>query len=342
MKKGLLITHNDMDAAGCAIVSSLLTDECYVSIDFTIEYCPASGADDALERYKSNIENGEYDYIFIADISISEKMAYFLDNTQKEKSFTLGLFDHHKSNKLGINFDWYYVNTDNVSACWIMYQKLIELNFDYTNKYHDKIKITLSETKIDYTRWLMKSISRYDTWCWKTRPSSIQYFEKEFANICKFIGTERFYEVMSDFILSSSDKSLKLNNMPSNFIYLSKVLKEKESDVISNIKNKLDNIRTTVIDGYKCALLMDTSSNLIYSNDILQEVYQQPNIDIAIMLYPESRTISLRTNHDEIDLSSWTAKMFGGGGHPKAAGAKLSSSKFIEIMNTYYKSKEDD
>lgn len=47
------------------------------------------------------------------------------------------------------------------------------------------------------------------------------------------------------------------------------------------------------------------------------------------------KSISYRTTKDDIDLSE-IAKHFGGGGHPKAAGSRVSEQQIDDFMNILF------
>jgi oligoribonuclease NrnB/cAMP/cGMP phosphodiesterase (DHH superfamily) len=60
-----------------------------------------------------------------------------------------------------------------------------------------------------------------------------------------------------------------------------------------------------------------------------------PDIDVVVGIYPKSRKLSFRTNHDDVDVSE-LAKSFGGGGHRNIAGATLDKENFMRILKVYY------
>lgn len=60
-------------------------------------------------------------------------------------------------------------------------------------------------------------------------------------------------------------------------------------------------------------------------------------LDTTIMLYPDSRTISIRVNDaSSINAAEIMKELFNGGGHAKAAGGKLDEEKFCNWLKFYW------
>jgi nanoRNase/pAp phosphatase (c-di-AMP/oligoRNAs hydrolase) len=51
-----------------------------------------------------------------------------------------------------------------------------------------------------------------------------------------------------------------------------------------------------------------------------------PDIDFIAMIDMGTKTVSYRAVKEDIDLGNDIAKLYGGGGHPKAAGSEFSSN----------------
>ena len=60
-----------------------------------------------------------------------------------------------------------------------------------------------------------------------------------------------------------------------------------------------------------------------------------PELDLVAMINMNG-TVSYRTIKDNIDLGKDIAKVFGGGGHPKAAGSQFSKEVQMEIINKIF------
>lgn len=55
------------------------------------------------------------------------------------------------------------------------------------------------------------------------------------------------------------------------------------------------------------------------------------------MIDVESCTVSYRTTRDDIHLGQDVAKLFGGGGHPKAAGSPFDKAILLEAVRKIFK-----
>lgn len=61
-----------------------------------------------------------------------------------------------------------------------------------------------------------------------------------------------------------------------------------------------------------------------------------PEIDYIAMIDMGNKTVSYRTVRDDIDLGKDIAQLFGGGGHPKAAGSEFSQSIQFETIEKIF------
>ena len=61
-----------------------------------------------------------------------------------------------------------------------------------------------------------------------------------------------------------------------------------------------------------------------------------PEIDFVAMIDMDG-TISYRTVKENIDLGNDVAKLFGGGGHPKAAGSQFSNEVKIKLIENIFR-----
>jgi nanoRNase/pAp phosphatase (c-di-AMP/oligoRNAs hydrolase) len=71
-------------------------------------------------------------------------------------------------------------------------------------------------------------------------------------------------------------------------------------------------------------------------------IYEDPrfNGDFAVGLYMSTKSLSFRASPNSSINLGLIAKAMGGGGHPSAAGVKLSSEEFLEVLRRYYDSTE--
>ena len=61
-----------------------------------------------------------------------------------------------------------------------------------------------------------------------------------------------------------------------------------------------------------------------------------PEIDFVVMIDIDGCTVSYRTVKEDIDLGKDVASIFGGGGHPKAAGSEFSQSIKLKVIEEIF------
>ena len=61
-----------------------------------------------------------------------------------------------------------------------------------------------------------------------------------------------------------------------------------------------------------------------------------PEIDYVAMIDIDGCTVSYRTVKEDIDLGKNVASLFGGGGHPKAAGSEFSQSIKLKVIDEIF------
>ena len=61
-----------------------------------------------------------------------------------------------------------------------------------------------------------------------------------------------------------------------------------------------------------------------------------PEIDYVSMIDIDGCTVSYRTVKEDIDLGKDVASLFGGGGHPKAAGSKFSQEIKLKVVENIF------
>ena len=86
-----MFTHTDIDGVGCAILAYLA----FGRENVDVEYCDYSNVNDKVEDFFVNGCAGEYDKVFITDISISNELAQAIDKYAVDGLWNL--FDHHNT-----------------------------------------------------------------------------------------------------------------------------------------------------------------------------------------------------------------------------------------------------
>lgn len=327
VKRGLHITHNDADAVGCAIVVSYIDP---TNIEWDHAYNNVHGASEAIEKLFFGADEGKYEHLIISDISITEEVAEKLDRYKNEHpNFNLCLVDHHKTNKLAGKYPWVSVIVEDkgikVSAAYNLF------NIFYTRILESSIKEDINILVIDE---VIQSISRYDTWEWKKHPKD-NPDEDNFMIITKTIGCGS----AACQILNNIENSTDHYEWDEASMMLINLYRKNEVSVIEDTPKRTVFTRLTFNEReYNCALLICDST---YGNRQMTWLYENnPDIEISVGLYPETRTIELRTDRPDIDVSE-IAKCYNGGGHVGAAGCKPSIPFFLDLLEIYYNEREN-
>ena len=61
-----------------------------------------------------------------------------------------------------------------------------------------------------------------------------------------------------------------------------------------------------------------------------------PEIDFIVMIDMGNKTVSYRAVKEDIDLGKDVAQLFGGGGHPKAAGSEFSENVQFKVFEKIF------
>jgi len=350
----LHITHNDADALGCALVLDFFSKD-EMSPSFTNEeikhyFCAIGKQDEtllnALDEYQNDIHE-----IIISDISISKetvsKVMEFLEN---HHHVTLRNYDHHNTNP-NKDEEWCFVREEvgghKISACKIMFNI-----FNMVYKV-SPIDMRRFESYVSLL-YIVERISAYDTWEWKNNPYKYVVpdindteikIEEDFTTVLiQMLGIESTYELFKNRAYTNIPYETKglmdpveLYGKELTSLYFAKKRKDKE-----DVDNALKNVRVIrncdEFNNLNIAIfIQDRGNPSIIGNRIVTEY---PDIDLVVILFINSKTISLRSDESKVDCST-IAKERGGGGHPAAAGFKATDdTEIAKYINLYFSTKE--
>ena len=191
-------------------------------------------------------------------------------------------------------------------------------------------------------RKLILYISRYDTWMWKKNPLPNMY-EDTIALMTKLYGPEYVYTALHEYYVS--DNKIDLNTTEDvEVVYNRSVYPEKfrmNYDFIKEMESKYtstkyieSNVKVFIDGEYQFASFICDHD---YTNATADTIYTHyPEIDIVLILYPTTRTLSFRSNKTTVDLGRFAKRIFGGGGHAQASGAHVDTETFINFLIKYY------
>ncbi len=314
-----LFTHNDLDGVGCAIVAHLAFDK--ENVDVT--YCNYDNVSDKVMDFL-NTYSGEFDHVFITDISVNEEVAARIEKiiTETDNEF-ITLLDHHETANWLNKYDWATVrqvhlqNGRNTSGTSMLYRWLL-LHSDIVPQENMNILTEGSHLEI-----FVENVRRYDTWDWKNIFKDD--YPKQINDLFYIYGRDRFikkaiFELQfMGFFLTGQD-----------LIFL-----EIEQEKIDrSVEKSLKQLTTYNVGRYNIGVVFGEK----YISEVCHALHEKhPKLDLIAMVNLSSRTISYRTNREDVDVGKF-AKYFGGGGRPATAGSEISDAHIDTILNTLFQS----
>lgn len=313
MSKIKLFTHTDLDGIGCAILAYLAFGR--ESVD--VEYCDYGDINEKVEEFWDDPELEAYDYIFITDISIKEKLAIHITNEASEPRVLL--FDHHAT-ALGLNkYDWCEISVMNDTLG--IKTSGTELFYNYLRR-HEQFD-HLSVNVICNIDEFVDIVRDYDTWRWKELGKE-GIVCKQMNDLFYIYGREVFIDWALDQILT-----LKFYRGISAFpIYSEKdmaLLDQKQKDIDTYIEEKNKQLFHRVDE-------VGHTYGVVFAERYFSELGNRlceinPDLAYIAMIDISSGTVSYRTIRDDIDVGGEIAHAYGGGCHPKAAGSTFDKDQ---------------
>ena len=224
------------------------------------------------------------DVIFITDISVNEEVAEKIEENNSQYNDCVLLFDHHKTAKWLTKYNWVTFADDKCGAR-VFYEWLMDRYTDCEASEKLAKYIDLVTYANDYDLWIHKyPLSK------KLNMLAYEYGFERFMN--------RFLDNPDCTLTKSEELILELANERKM-----KFIEEQKK----NMKLYKDNQGKTV------AVFLSTQ----HAGEV-RDFINDDNIDYYLFFSLNKGIASLRTK-GEVDCSE-VAKMFGGGGHTKAAG----------------------
>lgn len=298
-----LFTHNDLDGIGCGIVARFAFGE-----NVEVRYNSVDGLNREVERFleRKKSKKKKNDFLFITDLSVNEanckRLTEFVKTGAKVK-----LLDHHKS-ALHLNqFPWATVN---VSYEDDRLASATSLFYDYLQQ-QGWIKPT--ETLNQF----VELVRQYDTWEWEANENPQA---KRLNDLFFMWSIDEFEEKMLERLKVS--EGFAFNEFEEKLLDLEK---EKIERYVRRKKREL--VQMFVEE--RCVGIVHAES---YHSELSSELGKEnPHMDYIAILNMGGRKVSLRTIHDEVDVSEIAGK-YGGGGHAKASGCPLTIDAYKEYV----------
>lgn len=297
-----LFTHTDLDGIGCAILAKLAFGADAVDI----EYCNYDDINTKVEEFFNS--SSEYE-CHITDISINEELACKINESHKRYQ----LLDHHPT-ALELNkFLWCSVkieNEDNIktSGTELYYNWLVDNGYLEDN---------------DTLYRFVELVRNYDTWRWSTLG--------EDGVICKQVN-DLLYLYGRDKFITWCISEIHDCVFPRLYASDELVLKIKQKEIDDYVETKDKQLFISNLCGRVCGFVFAEKYISELGNRLCQ---MHPEIDF-VALIDMNGTVSYRTVRDDIDLGKDIARLFGGGGHPKAAGSQISKTVQMEVIKKIF------
>lgn len=297
-----IFTHTDLDGIGCAILAKLV----HPSIE--VEYCDYDNVNQKVSDFlDDNIGLGD---LYITDISVSEEVAQRInDNTD------FILLDHHPT-ALALNkYKCCTVKVEDentgLKTCGteMFYHWLVEYGYLNKSKVLDRF---------------VEIIRDYDTWRWAELGED-GVISKKVNDLLYIYGRDNFINwCLSSFIQRKFPNLGVTENM---------LLKLRQEEIDKYVEKKNNEMFTHALCGKASGVVFASKFTSELGNRLCK---MHPEIDFVTMIDIEDCTVSYRTIKDDIDLGKDVAALFGGGGHPKAAGSQFDKTVWINIFRDIF------
>jgi len=311
-EKIYVITHNDLDGVGSAKVASVFLNVA------NIDYCTYRVMNDKIDAFCNELYK-EYDGLVIADSNLNMIALEKLDKLAR-KSFPIMYFDHHSKSPEQFEFlkKSRIMSEHSKDFC----ATSLMLNFFTANEFTAD-----SEVDLDRLNEIVSLIDAWDLYKWRDPET---------------------YEIINDDANSLniyfSDNGIEKTVMKFDS-YLTRKFKHLYSSLdLSNISLIKRDLKRTVNFHNKRLLTMQypfegeiLDIGVVFEHKYVSELGNCLNIynkhlSFIVIVDMPNNSVNFRTIFDKPDLSK-VAAIYGGGGHPKAAGCNLNEKAFNAFVN---------
>ena len=302
-----LITHDDLDGVGCAILGKLAHG---TKIDYVL--CQNGKVDETVSRHLTT--DSVYDETHITDLSVSRSLAQQIQESRNNYF----LHDHHKT-ALHLNeFDWCDVRTSLLPDAPGASERLTcgtELYYCWLVKNGYLTRSVALDV-------FAKAICDYDTWRWVELGEHGKLSEKLNILLSEY-GVEKFIAYFYNMLkhgplnISREDEAIIENS------------KRREARIIDKKDSELHKI---VFENYIVGV--------VYADDYVNAIgntlcLRHPELDCVAIVNCGHGGISFRSAKEDVDVSALAA-CFGGGGHKAAAGAPMQDNTDLNLLRAIF------
>lgn len=296
-----LFTHNDLDGVGCVLLSQLAFGK--EGVDF--ETCKHEDINEKVALYLSEKHYENYTHCYITDIAVNDEMIQRINTLFDEPDKHFSIIDHHISAISLNDYNWCHIQvTDehDTKCCGtsLFYHTLLNLDTASTEPLLNPLVIEFVE-----------KIRRFDVWDWQ----ALDDIEaKKLNDLLSIFGKERFIDYWLE--------RFHTDCAPFSFDATQTLLLElRQNEIDHYIENRAEEMIVKEIKDYKVGIVFANRFQSEMGNAL---ALLHPELDFIAMINIGGG-VSCRCVKEDVDLASFAAS-FGGGGHKKAAGFRVSDT----------------
>jgi uncharacterized protein len=298
-----LLSHNDLDGVGCGIIAKIAWGE-----EAEVRYNSIGGLNFQVAKFLRKPHKDTK--LIITDLSVNKENEKAIEDYYK-KDGQVELIDHHRSAQHFNDYDWAAVTVQYedgrlASATSLLYE-------DLQKKGEIEPTPILDE--------FVELVRQYDTWEWDVNNNTTA---KRLNDLFFLLTLEEFEEKMLD----------RLQNHKKFFFdeFEQKILEMEEGKIERYIWRKRRELTKSFVDEYCVGIVHAESYHSELGNELGKD---NPYLDYIAIISVGGKRISLRTIHDDVDVSEIAGK-FEGGGHAKASGCNLTPEAFKFFVTDVY------
>lgn len=332
MPKLFLLTHNDLDGDGAAVVAAHFFGEPteIVNTNYdTVDKDFVALLERAIQAGKDEIQLPRF---LVTDIRPHDPDLFVvLENARRSDQVRPLAIDHHETPRD------YLKRVKGLSWLTLVQGKCATLQlFEILNQLFQNGQEEATHL-IDKLHDFARVVDAWDTWKIDERPED--YADgKRLNRLHRFLGHKRFFQHFSE----DSDA----RHFGEQFEQIHDILLEKEEEAIEEVAKKIladsENIRKDPLG--RLFVFAPAPMNVPVSVIAPRLFAENPEFQYVVFYLADKGVLSFRSRDDSVSVVEIAQKL-GGGGHPAAAGAFSENIK-DEVFHLYYnhlqKGFEDD
>lgn len=316
IKNVFLFTHTDLDGIGCDILARKYYSNYPNRYNLYTFFCDYKTIDNIIETELLGCKLVP-DIVYITDISVSDATAEKLDEYADKHNVILKLLDHHGTAMRLNKYEWASIVTSiapekNACGTFLLFKELY-INPAYCNR-------AILE--------FVELVRLWDTYEFERDDTEMGIKAKELNYLFQAIPRDEFIEYISKFYIS--DDVDHFPEFESNYRNIIDGAIAKEDAVYDKADRELI-IRD--YNGYKMGFYFGGP----YTSQVCNRLCKaHRDLDFVCCINTTYMTYEFRTIRNDLNLGKEIAPNFGGGGHPKAAGASISKEQINKIADVLF------